>query len=337
METDPKEAGRAPVEAAPPPARDPTSLPEPSGADSPGKGVLGFFAVVMLLYALPGIGAQSISAPLGLAWTQIFVFLLPAWAAAAGSNLRPRQFLLLARRPTSAQVWLGLLCGAAAFPVVEGLMALWSSALPEPWVRAFDLSGLFEGPPLERAAIAILASLLAPACEEIAFRGYVQGALLSRRRPAAAIGLGALLFALMHLDPVRFPAVLALGAFFGWLTWRAGSLWPAMAAHAANNGIASAIVLATEVEPVPSAPAIRQAIFLAAAGAGALALLVAFYRRATPSPPAPAVLDARGDPADPSVRFRWQKVPPPLMAAAALGFALLLLLAVLGRSFPARH
>ncbi len=336
METDPREDGRAHVETAPE-AREPAGPPDLSGAGGSGKGVLGFFAVVMLLYALPGIGAQSISAPLGLAWSEIFVFLLPAWAAAAGSNLRPRRFLLLERRPTFAQVSLGLLCGAAAFPVAEGLMALWSAALPERWVRAFDLSGLFEGPPLERAVIALLASLLAPACEEIAFRGYVQGALLTRRTPAAAIGLGALLFALMHLDPVRFPAVLGLGAFFGWLAWRAGSLWPAIAAHAVNNGIASAAVLATEVEPVPSAPALRQAVLLAAAGAGALALVVALYRRATPSPPAPAALDARRDPADPSVRFRWQKVPAPLLAAAALGFALLLVLAVLGRSPATGH
>jgi membrane protease YdiL (CAAX protease family) len=306
--------------------------PAPPAQARPGKGVLGFFAVVMLLYALPGAGAQSLSAPLGLAWTQLFVFLLPAWAAAAGSNLRPRDFLLLERRPTAGQVVLGLLCGAAAFPVANGLMALSSAALPESWVREFDLSRLFQGPILEKAGIALAASLLAPLCEEAAFRGYVQGALLTRRRPGAAIALSALLFALMHLDPVRFPAVLALGAFFGWLAWRAGSLWPAVAAHAANNGISSAIVLSAEIEPVPAAPEVHQALFLAAAGAGVLAVFAALYRRATPAPPASEALGVRLDPADPSVRFRWFKVPPSLLALGALGLALLLGMAVFLRT-----
>ena len=299
-----------------------------AGQDRPGKGVLGFFALVMLLYVVLGAGAQSLSAPLGLAWTQVFVFLLPAWAAAAGSNLRPRDFLLLSRRPSPGQVVLGLFCGAAAFPIANGLMALASALLPEPWVREFDLSRLFEGPPLERAGIALAASLLAPLCEEAAFRGYLQGALLTRRRPAAAVWLGALLFAMMHLDPVRFTAVLVLGALFGWLAWRAGSLWPAVAAHAANNGIGSAIVLAGEVEPVPSAPEVGQALLLAGAAALALAVFAALYRRATPAPPGPEPLAVRLDPADPSVRFRWFKVPPSLLGLGALGLALLLGMAV---------
>lgn len=282
----------------------------------------------MLLYLAPGAAAQAFSAPFGLAWTEVFVFLLPAWAAAAGSNLRPRQFLLLARRPTAGQVLLGLLCGVAAFPVANGLMAISSALLPESWVRDFDLTRLFQGPPLERAVIAAVASLLAPLCEEAAFRGYVQGALLTRRRPPSAIALAALLFAVMHLDPVRFLAVLALGALLGWLAWRAGSLWPAVAAHAANNGIGSAIGLAGQVEPTPAAPEVRQALLLAGAGALVLAFFAVLYRRATPAPPSPDAMLARLDPADPSVRFRWFKVPPSLLGLGVLGLAMLVVMAV---------
>ncbi|HYQ80649.1 MAG TPA: hypothetical protein VEP68_04060, partial [Anaeromyxobacteraceae bacterium] len=58
------------------------------------------------------------------------------------------------------------------------------------------------------------------------------------------------------------------------------------------------------------------------------ALFAALYRRSTPAPsPAGADLD-RLDPADPSVRFRWYKVPPPLLELGALGLALLLGMAV---------
>jgi hypothetical protein len=105
-----------------------------------------------------------------------------------------------------------------------------------------------------------------------------------------------------------------------------------VAAHAANNGISSAIVLSAEIEPVPAAPEVHQALFLAAAGAGVLAVFAALYRRATPAPPASDALGVRLDPADPSVRFRWFKVPPSLLALGALGLALLLGMAVFLRT-----
>ena len=324
------------LRAGPPQDAGGASRREPGGApaSAPRKGVLGFFAAVMLLYLLPGAAAQSFSAPLGLAWTHLFVFLLPAWAASAGSNLVPRDFLLLSRRPAAGQVVLGLLLGAAAFPVANGIMALSAMVLPESWVREFDVSRLFEGPPLERASLALVATLLAPPCEEVAFRGYVQSALLTGRRPAAAIGLSALLFTAMHLDPVRFGALLPLGALFGWITWRAGSLWPAAAAHAANNAIASSLVLSAKVEPVPSAAEVRSALLLAVGGAVVVAFFASLYRRAPPAPPPPGSNLVRLDPADPSVRFRWFKVPPAHLALGALGLVLLMGLAAFVGAFP---
>ncbi len=302
----------------------------PSGR--PGKGALGFFAAVMSLYLAPGAAAQALSPPLGLAWTQLFIFLLPAWAAAAGSNLHPRPFLLLSRRPSAGQVVLGLLCGAAAFPLANGIMALSSALLPESWVRSFDLSGLFQGPPLQRAGIALAASLLAPFCEEVAFRGYLQGALLTRRRPAAAIALGALLFAVMHLDPVRFVALVGLGALYGWLAWRSGSIWPAVIAHAVNNtlgvtlaslGAASTTLPPTHPPPLQVAGA--AALTLAVSGALLRAAATAF-RRATPAPPPVEGALLRRDPEEPSTRFDLGRVPRPLLGLALAGTAVLLAL-----------
>jgi uncharacterized protein len=311
------------VEAPP----DPTGVPPPRPAR---KSALGFFAATLLLYALPGAGAQSLRPALGLAWSEVFAFLLPAAAAAAGSNLRPGPFLLLSRRPTGAQVALGLACGAAGFPAATGLMALTASLLPASWVEAFDITHLFRGPPGARMAIAAAAAVLAPLCEEAAFRGYVQSALLTRFGPAAAIASSALLFAAMHLDPVRFPAVLALGLLFGWLAWRAGSLWPAVAAHAANNGIAAALALGGVAEAGAERPDPRAALAMLAVGALVLAPAALAYRSATPKPPPPAEAMALRDPSDPSVRFRFRRVPQPYLAAVALGFALLLALAALG-------
>jgi uncharacterized protein len=310
------------------------STPDPIGAPPPlapaRKSALGFFAAVLLIHTIPGATAQSLRPALGLAWSEVFAFLLPAAAAAAGGNLRPGPFLLLSRRPTTAQVALGLACGATGFVAATGLMALTASLVPESWVEAFDVTHLFQGPPGSRFLLAAVAAVLAPLCEEAAFRGYVQSALSTRLRPGAAIAGSALLFAAMHLDPVRFPAVLALGALFGWLAWRSGSLWPAIAAHAANNGVAAVLALGGVAEAGAEGPDRRAA--LAMLGVGALLLLpVALaFRTAAPLPPPAEEAIVRRDPSDPSIRFAMRRVPPAYLAAAAVGLALLLAISALG-------
>ncbi len=295
------------------------------------KSALLFFAVALLLYALPGQIAQASSVVLGLAWSEVFAFLLPAAIFAAGSNLRPAAFLLLARRPTVAQVLLGFLCGVASFLVAGALMALSALLLPRGWLEAFDLTRLFQGPPIKRASLGVLASTLAPFCEEAAFRGYVQSALLSRFRPRAAIVASAFLFATMHLDPVRFVAVFALGLLFGWLAWRSGSLWPAVAAHAANNGIAAALTASGMAELASEPVDPKAALFTLVVSSVPLLLLASAYRSATPAPPPVESAIVRRDPSDGSATFRASRIPPHLAAAAAIGGVLLVLIGALGR------
>ena len=160
---------------------------------------------------------------------------------AAGSNLRPAPFLLLARRPPTRQVLLGAACGLALFFAAGGIMSLTTLLVPRAWVDAFDVTRLFEGSRRHQVGMALVASVLAPIAEEIAFRGYVLSALRTHLPPGAAIVGSSVLFASIHLDPVRFPAVLFLGVFLGWLAWRSGSIWPAVAAHGVNNALGSAL------------------------------------------------------------------------------------------------
>jgi hypothetical protein len=309
-------------------------LPDPAPPPVPRKSALAFFAVLLALF-LPGMLAQATLLPAGLAWTEVFAFLLPALVATAGSNLRVGPYLKLGR-PRVAPVLLGVAVGAAAYLFAGATMALAQRLLPARWVELFDPAHLFAGPAWERILLSATAVLLAPVCEEIAFRGYLQTTLALRRGPAAAIGGASFLFAAMHLDPVRFPALLALGAVFGWLAWRAGSVWPAVAAHAANNGITAGFVLALGVPEAEPAPLPDIALSLAL-GATALALLLRAYRAATPSPPPPEVAIALRDPADRSTAFSPARVPPALTATALAGVALLaaLLAAAAGTPRPA--
>jgi uncharacterized protein len=298
------------------PHPEPPSTPPLTGR----KSALAFFAVIAALY-LPGAVAQSALLPAGLAWTELFAFLLPALVAANGSNLRAVPYLRLGgARP--ATLVLAVLVGGAGYLFAGGIASLVQRVVPSPWVKAFDPSRLFEGPGWERLLLVGVAIVLAPICEEVAFRGYLQTTLSLRRRPATAIVGAAFLFALLHLNPVLFPALLALGIVFGWLTWRAGSIWPAVVAHATNNAITSVLVLTLERRPAPPPPLAAIGATLALGGT-ALALLLVAYRAATPHPPPATDAVVLRDPGDPSIRFSPARVPRTLVRAMAAGAALL--------------
>jgi membrane protease YdiL (CAAX protease family) len=291
------------------------------------KSALAFFAVLLALFPF-ALLAQWASAVAGLAATQLFAFLLPAVVATVGSNLAPRAYLRL-RAPGVAPVVLGALTGGAAYTVAGAVMSATQRLLPESWVKIFDVARMFEGPSWERAALSVLAVGVAPVCEELAFRGYLQTTLSLRRRPGGAIATGAFLFAALHLDPIRFPALVVLGLVFGWLTWRAGSIWPAVAAHAANNGIAMVLLLTVGPAEAPPPPAGAVGAMLALGVASLVALGLA-YRAVTPRPPAAADALVLRDPASPSIAWHPSRIPAPLARAAALGVATLLLLALAG-------
>ena len=209
-------------------------------------------------------------------------------------------------------------------------MALAQALLPRAWVETFDVTRIFEGPDWERWALAGLAALAAPVCEELTFRGYVQTTLSLRRRPPVAIVAGALLVAALHLDPVRFPALLVLGSHFGWLTWRTGSIWPAVAAHAANNGIAAGLLLALGPPETHALPSAVELLGTLGIGLAALAVIAAGIRVVAPPPPPPSDALALADASSPSIAWRPGRVPPALLLAAFAAAATLVLLGVAG-------
>jgi membrane protease YdiL (CAAX protease family) len=281
---------------------------------------------MLVLYLLPGAASQLAFPVAGLAWTQVFAFLLPAFLFASASGLDPRRALLLERAPPRGAVAAGLLVGAVGFVVAGSTMALVSGIMPATWVRTFDLTPLFRGPPGERYALGAIAALLAPVCEEVAFRGHVLSVLRARLRPGGAIALTATLFALLHLDPVRFLAVLLLGLVFGWLAWRAGSVWPAVAAHAVNNGIGALLVTssaATDGIRAGERPDPFAALAALAFGVALLAPVLSLYRRLTPHPPPAEDALLAADPADDDPRLRLHRVPRAQLRLAAAGVALL--------------
>lgn len=273
-------------EASPPEVAPPAPLARPRAA--------AFILLLVALYPV-ALAAQFVQPGAGLVWTQLCLFALPAAALAALAGLAPARFLRLVAPPPRA-LGLALVIGAAAMLVGGALQALWVSVLPDRLLQAFDVARVFRRPGWERAVMIASAAGLAPVCEELAFRGHLLSALRLRARPPAAIALSALAFAALHLDPVRLPGLIFLGALYGWLTWRSGSVYPAVLAHAVNNAAATALALGSEaVEQAPERGAAAAGLLV---GLSLLALpALAFQRWLPPAPGAEAALAPGGGPA----------------------------------------
>jgi membrane protease YdiL (CAAX protease family) len=86
------------------------------------------------------------------------------------------------------------------------------------------------------AAHPVLAPLaegaMAGICEELAFRGPIQTALVNRFGARRGILICAFLFAAWHLDYSGLIFRTLVGVMLGWIVWRSKSIFPAMLAHA---------------------------------------------------------------------------------------------------------
>jgi len=101
--------------------------------------------------------------------------------------------------------------------------------------------------------LAILTLLVAPPCEEMFFRGLLQGYMLSRRYFKLSIILPALLFSIMHVIPFQsagpatlsaiLAGALALGLIAGYFRATSGSLLHAVLAHFLFNLVGYVVMM----------------------------------------------------------------------------------------------
>jgi membrane protease YdiL (CAAX protease family) len=101
------------------------------------------------------------------------------------------------------------------------------------------LAELVERPPLI-GALAMFAVLPA-ICEELLFRGVLARSLGRALPTAAAAAISAVVFSAYHLSIAQALPTLTLGFVLALIAIRAGSVAPAIAAHAINNGMAIAM------------------------------------------------------------------------------------------------
>ena len=85
---------------------------------------------------------------------------------------------------------------------------------------------------------------IAPAAEEVFFRGFFYRALRSRWAPLSAAAIDGVLFGLIHFDfsgsdaLLILPPLAVLGFIFCLVYEKTGSIYPVIAMHSINNSIA---------------------------------------------------------------------------------------------------
>ena len=215
------------------------------------------------------------------------------WGFAANQvpwrTLLPMQGLRAAAIPA-------LLLTVAGFAIVlSEVDNLVSMVLPRPeWLVAFfrDVMASDQHPGMSL----FLTVVVATTTEEALFRGVILRGLLGNTRPAVAIGISALLFAFLHVNPWQFFGPLVLGVLFGWWYLRTGSLVPCMIGHALFNALAYFsqhspfdIPGFTVPHGLVAAP-VHQPLWLTLGGAAVVLLGLWCFHRATPPPAAPPLL-----------------------------------------------
>lgn len=191
------------------------------------------------------LGANTISQFLGLA--------LPAWLVLYLHTSRPAAFIRL-RRVDGLLLAASVLGWFAITPLVQWLGSI-NQLLPLPdALEALEESQMEMIRSLIESDFSLILGLfvlaVTPAlCEELLFRGYVQ------RQAERAMGIwGGILFTgvvfgLYHLRLTQVLPLALLGVYLAYLTWRTGSLWPAIAVHFLNNGAALAFAEYAEQRP----------------------------------------------------------------------------------------
>lgn len=122
----------------------------------------------------------------------------------------------------------------------EALVNVWPEGWGGAWLRNWSkLVEEAQNTLIEESNIwwsLLIVGVLTPLAEELFFRGALMGWMMLRRFPRwSVILLPALLFAIMHLNPVGILPIFFLALLLGYLRWATGSLWPSVALHMFNN------------------------------------------------------------------------------------------------------
>lgn len=223
------------------PAVAPSHLPDLPSARASLVVFFGWFLAFLLSGSIAAAILSALPAlrPLGL----LLAYGLHAVAGLAlvctATGLGPRTLwrtLVPDHRPRRLLQALGFLAIAVAWVLASSLLL--SPFLPsgEPPQRDLVEQLTREGSALAQVVNLAVLVLLAPAFEELLFRGFLLSALHRAFGALAALVVSGAAFGLIHLQPAGLPTLTVLGLVLGLARLRTGSLLPPILMHAAWNG-----------------------------------------------------------------------------------------------------
>ena len=202
----------------------------------------GFFTMGLLIFWYLGTLAQGQDLVLGLIFSQVVLIaglalLVPPWL---GLDFKQTFSLRWPRLPDLALALVAGLCapalGELVFTAQQAFVPV-PEAFLEQFSEAMDLD-------LPLWGMVALVALQPAICEELFFRGALQGLLRGSTRPWVRVLVVGVAFGFFHLSLPRILPTGALGVVFAAALWRSRSLLVPMVMHLLNNGF---LIVASEL------------------------------------------------------------------------------------------
>ncbi len=190
----------------------------------------------------------------------IMVFVVPAILTACMVTSRPDELLETGRGFRLSDLIMAVVIMIVSIPFMN-FVVVWNESISLPqclhgvesWMREAEdnargsvemvLGGTSVG---DLVVSLLIVGLLAGFSEELFFRGALQRLLASERlNPHVAIWITAFIFSSFHVQFYGFFPRLLLGAYFGYLLYKSGSIWLPVTVHACNNAM---VVITTRCE-----------------------------------------------------------------------------------------
>lgn len=194
------------------------------------------YLITMFLVLIIGSVMQVFSLTLGLIGTEFLLILLPALLFLRSRKIPLREGLRLKSLSWSTAL-LCLLLGIGTWLIsmfIEGLMMRFSG------LSSVNISeSMLPKGALQLALYFFAIAISAPICEEVLFRGAIQGAYENHRSKWFAITITALMFAFYHFRLSGLPALIPVAFLLGYVVWRTQSLFAGMLIHFGMNASAA--------------------------------------------------------------------------------------------------
>lgn len=182
---------------------------------------------------------------LSMVLSQLLMFMIPAVVVALMCTRLPARLLTADTLPPGKELIVALMLVPLSMPAMNCVVELFEQL---PWPQSIvaaeaanqqQVSTLIGGNSAMNLIVGLcVIGILPGVCEELFFRGAMQGILRSKPMSAhLAIWITAIVFSLLHLQPIGFVPRMLLGAGFGYMMVWTGSVWTAVACHMLNNSI----------------------------------------------------------------------------------------------------